>query len=391
MRIAIVAQNLVYGDGQGRINLEIARQALRAGHEVTLVSVVVDPELVRLGATWEVVKVRKWPILLRVAHFPLVANRIIDRLRAEDRIDFVIANGYTLTRPHDVNLCQFVHSAWKQTEIYKTSARNNVDRFYQSFYTNYNAYHEVRSYRAARTVVAPSWQTVNELRNLGFGDQKLQMIPNGVDCTEFSPGREDRKAMGLPEGVPMILFVGDVRTNRKGLGSLLQAMTMLPEVHLAVVGKSTGSPFIQLAHDLNVAERTHFLGFRREVPTIMRMCDLFVFPSWYDPFGLVVTEALACGLPVVTTGTCGAGELLMPACGTVVRQPPSDTAALAGAIREWIDDPFRRIKAGALCRAIAQNNGWVTMARHYLDLLAPARAAAEENQSAPPPAALLPN
>jgi glycosyltransferase involved in cell wall biosynthesis len=368
MRIAIVAQNLIYGDGQGRINLEIARQALRAGHKLVLVSVTADPELIQAGAAWEQVKVIRRPLLVRVAQFPFIANRIVDRLRDEGRVDFVIANGYTLTRAHDVNLCQFVHSAWLNTGVHSTATRGIVNRLYQSVYTRYNAKLERRSYEAARTVVAPSWQTVRELQGLGLDAARLRMIPNGVDCDEFAPGREDRAALGLPAGAPLILFVGDVRTNRKGLGSVLKALAKLPHLHLAVVGKLTGSPFVKLAGDLGVSQRTHFLGFRRDVPRIMRACDLFVFPSWYDTFGLVVTEAMACGLPVVTTAATGAGELLTPECGTVVRDP-ADVDELAAAVDQWMSDPSRRSRAVPACRAIAQSNGWAAMAGQYLELL----------------------
>ena len=291
MRIAIVAQNLVYGDGQGRINLEIARQAIFAGHQVTLVSVVVDEELIKAGATWEAVHVRRKPILFRVAHFPILANRVIDRLRSEDKIDHVIANGYTLTRAHDLNLSQFVHAAWLKSGVHGTATKGVIRRLYQEFYTRYNAFFEKKSYRAAHIVVAPSMQTFSELRKIGIRAMKIRRIPNGVNCKEFSPGPRERKELGLPEDVPMALFAGDIRTNRKGLGSVLSALAMLPTVHLAVVGKSDGSPFVEMAKQLGLESRVHFLGFRKDVPRVLRACDLFVFPSWYDPFGLVVTES----------------------------------------------------------------------------------------------------
>ena len=368
MRIAVVAQNVVYGDGQGRINLEIVRWALRAGHEVTLVSVAVDPELIDAGATWEQVHVRRKPILVRVAQFPMIANRIIDRLRKEEQIDCVIANGYTLTRKHDVNLSQFVHAAWLRSGVHNTATKGIAQRIYQQFYTRYNAFLEKKSYRAASVVVAPSMRTFSELRKIGLRAAKLRRIPNGVNCEEFSPGPTERAELGLPENVPMALFAGDIKTNRKGLGSVLQALATLPGVHLAVVGKSDGSPFIELAQQLGVGDRVHFLGFRKDVPRVLRACDLFVFPSWYDPFGLVITEALSCGVPVVTTVATGAGELLTDECGTVI-DSPADIPALAAAMSYWLLDPQRRIAAASACRAIAESNGWEQMANRYLALL----------------------
>lgn len=368
MRIAIVAQNVVYGDGQGRINLEIARWALRSGATVILVSVVVEPEILKLGARWEQVHVLRKPILARVAQFPAIANRIIDRLRANGEIDGVIANGYTLTREHDVNLSQFVHGAWLRSGVQDDSSRGVIQRIYQAFYTRYNAFHEKRSFHAAKAVVAPSKRTADELKALGIDAAKIHIVPNGVDCDEFSPGPKNRAALGLPEKVPMALFAGDIRTNRKGLGSVLRAMVDVPAMHLAVVGRLDGSPFVQLAKDLGVAERTHFLSFRKDVPNVARACDLFVFPSWYDPFGLVVTEALACGLPVVTTAATGAGELLTKESGTVV-QDPADIPAISAAMQYWLSDPARLAAAAPVCRAIALAHGWESMAYRYIELL----------------------
>ncbi len=368
MRFALVAQNVVFGDGQGRINLEIARWALHAGHEVIIVAVEVDPRILELGATWEKVVVRRKPILARVALFPARADKIIDRLRDENRIDFVVANGYTLTRPHELNLCQFVHSAWLRSGVHDTATRGLIRRIYQSLYTRYNAHHEKRSYRAARIVVAPSARTLDELRRTGVDPSKLRRIPNGVDCEEFSPGPSERNELGLPQGVSMALFAGDVRTNRKGLGSVLKALVKLPDVHLAVVGRSEGSPFIAMANELGVANRTHFLGFRKDVPRVIRSCDLFVFPSWYDPFGLVVTEALACGVPVVTTRATGASELLTADSGTVV-EDPADVEAIAASMAYWLNDASKRKESAPACRAIALANGWESMAKGYLALL----------------------
>jgi glycosyltransferase involved in cell wall biosynthesis len=387
MRIAIVAHNVIYGDGQGRINLEIAREALRAGAQIVLVSAKVDPELIGAGAVWERVRVIKRPVLLQVVQFVAAANRIVDRLRASGRMDYVIANGYTLTRPHDLNLCQFVHSAWLSSEIHNTASAGMINRVYQAVYTRYNARHERRAFRAARRVIAPSRQTADELRQLGVDSAKVCVVPNGVACSEFFPGPESRCELGLPEGVPIALFVGNVRTNRKGLGSVLQALVDLPEVHLAVVGQTSGSPFLAMAAKLGVERRTHFLGFRKDVARIMRACDLFVFPSWYDPFGLVVTEAMASGLPVITTERTGAGELLNDKCGTLVSDP-ADAGALAAALRHWLSDSTRRCEAALACRAIAESHGWVAMANRYLELLVEPPPLQSEREFGPDQASL---
>ena len=163
------------------------------------------------------------------------------------------------------------------------------------------------------------------------------MIPNGVDMDEFYPATEtvDRRSLGLPADVPIALFVGDLRTNRKGIRQTLEAMTHIHNAHLAVVGRSNRSPFVAFADKLGIASRVHFLNFRSDIPQIMRACDLFVFPTSYDPFGLVVLEAMASGLPVVTAVNAGASEI-MDARGGTILQDAGEVPAITRAMEHWL-------------------------------------------------------
>lgn len=365
MRILLIAHNVRYGDGQGRINLEIVRRALSRGYPVRIVGVEIDKAVEEQGAICERLTVRRRPILARIVQFARAADHRIDQARSQQQPPMIVANGFTLTRPHDLNLCQFVHAAWLRNRASRAT-RGIVDWAYQQLYTRYNASRERLAYAAARHIVAPSHRTAAELQDIGVPRQKIEVIPNGVDMDEFKPGPSDRPALGLPPDVPLLLFTGDLRTNRKGLRWVLAAVAKLPQVHLAVVGRADGSPFPAYAAELGITPRVHFLGFRRDVAAIMRACDLFVFPSAYEPFGMVVTEALSSGVPVVTSAATGASELLTPGCGTVLGDP-ADVDAIARAIQHWLATPGR---AAVECRQAVVNHTWACMADAYLDRLA---------------------
>jgi len=173
--------------------------------------------------------------------------------------------------------------------------------------------------------------------------------------------------LGLPEAKPLALFVGDIRTKGKNLDTVLKALVHVPEMSLAVAGALPGSPFPAMAQSLGLGERVRFLGFRRDVSRLMRACDLFVFPSRYEAGSLVILEALASGLPVITARTAGGCEVMTAGAGRIIDNP-NDVTALAAAMREFATDAGFRLQAPREARAVAERFTWTTMAQAYLQL-----------------------
>jgi glycosyltransferase involved in cell wall biosynthesis len=150
-------------------------------------------------------------------------------------------------------------------------------------------------------------------------------------------------------------------------GGVVHSLVHVPDLHLAVVGTLEGSPYPNLAEKLGLSSRVHFLDYRRDIPQIMQAVDLFVFPSRYEPFGMVVSEAMATGLPVVTANTTGAAEIVTPECGFVI--PDSeDVPALAASLRTLAENPDLRFQMGNAARAIAEQHCWRSKAKTYVDL-----------------------
>lgn len=186
-------------------------------------------------------------------------------------------------------------------------------------------------------------------------EERIEIVYNGVDLQRFHPrnaerGAALRTALGLAPDQFVVLFVGN-GFGRKGLARLLDGLPALlgerPNARLVVVGKdSTRAQFQQRAEALGVDGAVLFLGERRDVEVCYAMADLFCLPTWYDSFAFSVLEALASGVPVVTTQLAGAAELVGSAEGTVLRgaAEPED---LGLALCDWARDDRARDAASA--------------------------------------------
>lgn len=367
MKLCIVTHKVLKGDGQGRVNYEVASEAIRRGHQLTLLASDVSPDLLQSSLVrWVPISVRGLPTeLLKNLVFSQKSAVWLARHRAE--FDTVKVNGAITSAKSDVNAVHFVHSSWLKSPAHPIRQYRNHYGFYQWCYTSLNAVWEKLAFQQARQVVAVSQKVKQELLEIGVPEPKIRVILNGVDLQEFHPGSGDRHRLNLPDVVPLALFVGDIRSTRKNLDTVLHALVRVPELHLAVVGATKGSPYPELAQRLELSHRVHFLGYRRDIPDLMRGCDLFVFPSRYEACTLVLLEAMASGLPIVTAATAGGSEIVTEACGAVLADP-EDLTGLALLLQQFTNDPECRRQMGQTARTIAQAHTWSSKAQAYIDL-----------------------
>lgn len=195
--------------------------------------------------------------------------------------------------------------------------------------------HHTFSPHRTRHVIAISHRGKAEImRHYSFPADRIHVIYNGIDCNRFRRlAQSDRSH----EPTFQLLFVG-TGFERKGLAFAIRALAKLPpHVSLLIVGKGNRTPYEQLARKLAVANRIRFAGTSNDMTAIYNAADLLVHPAIYEPFGLVCAEALACGLPVVTTLVTGAAELITPGINGNIVDDPSDSAALAAAIQPFLN------------------------------------------------------
>jgi glycosyltransferase involved in cell wall biosynthesis len=268
-----------------------------------------------------------------------------------------------------VNTAHFVHSGWLGSKYYPFGLTQGIWSAYQCVYTRANSWLERWAYRRSRVITAVSQKVADEIRAIGLTPRnRVDVIYNGVDTRGFSAAQGDRAKFKLPEDAFLMLFVGDLRTPRKNLGTVLKALCHLPQhVHIAVAGYLPGSPYPEEARALGVADRVHFLGLVKEMPVLMHSVDAFVFPSRYEAMSLSLLEAMASGLPVVTARTAGGAEIITPECG-IVLDDPDDPKALAAAVAQLAGADDARRAMGVAANELATGFGWARMAAQYIAL-----------------------
>ena len=377
MRLCIITPLIGRNDGQGRVNLEIAAEAARQGHEVTVMAEQVSglPLDVRVRAitlpppSWLPTR------LLRDQLFALRTRAVLVRTRGD--YDAVIGNGFVTWARCDLNAVHFVHSSWLRSAQHPWRLRRTPRSFYAWVYSACNVALERLALRRSARIVAVSASVARDLRRNKVQPTRISVVLNGVDTAEFHPGPKQRVALGLPVDVKLALFAGDLKSPRKNLETVLRALADAPGLHLAVAGRKENTPYPALAKRLGIYDRVHFLGFRHDMPALMRSSDMFVFPSRYEACSLVLIEALASGTPVITARSAGGSELIGRQVG-VVLEHSDDAAALADTLRTLMADESRRSAMARSARVLAQAHSWKSMACIYVELLLRATADARD-------------
>ncbi len=382
-RVCIVTHVVVRGDGQGRVNYELARYLALRGHQVTLVATEVDPDLLELaGIAWIRVPVpAHLPALL---HWGLFALLVRWKLRggAVRAFDIMHLNGAIAPLFAHVNTSHFVHAGWQRAAM-RVTRKDRLGALYQRVVTGISSYSERRAYHAATQVVAVSDVVRTSLADdVGLPAARVAVIHTGVDTHEFRPHalgelRPLRETLELDDDAFLLLFVGDAKSPRKNLDLPLRALKELgPNFHLVVVGGSDGGPYAAMAAQLGVADRSHFLGARLDVARCYRDADAVICAAHYEPASLVLLEAMASALPVIATPEVGNATFLVDGENGFLLPSAADVEGTVRILNTLANDPARRRAVGECARATAVALSWERMGRQYEELYFELRSAA---------------
>ena len=135
-----------------------------------------------------------------------------------------------------------------------------------------------------------------------------------------------------------------------------------------VIGRSHIAKYGEFALKFSVLDRVIFAGFVPEIKDYYAASDIFVFPTRYEPFGLVITEAMASGLPVITSEIAGAAEIMTDGRDAILLKDPTDSSEIAEAIRTLVDDDKLRASMGANARRTAEKYSWDEVARKTMEV-----------------------
>ena len=334
MKLLIVSRPFVFHGGVERATAGFLEALVAHGHDVHLLSPRGQRPMP--GVTLHTLALPPVPRPARVLALALAARLAVRR------------GAWDAVQSHERTLSQDVYRAGEGCHRAYLAAMGPR-------YQRHTAFHrlllslERRVFTRTAEIVAISRRGAEEIAGLyGVPETRLSVIYNGVDLTRYHPdSRAQYRAGARAEaGVPMdawlVLFAGS-GFERKGLMTAVEALALLDDSHtrLLVLGKGDAGPYRASAERLGVAPRITWLGPRPDIERWYAAADALALPTRYEPFGNVHLEALASGLPVVTTTHAGGAEAVNPACGAVVA--PRDPAALTTAL-----DRLRAADAGEL-------------------------------------------
>ena len=172
----------------------------------------------------------------------------------------------------------------------------------------------------------------------------------GLDLTRFETAKKEnslREEFGLPENTKIVFSVGELNQN-KNHRVIMHAIAQInePNVHYFLAGNGPLKDELQsLATELGIAENVHFLGYRRDIPSLLKNADVYAFPSLREGLGMASIEAMATGLPIVTSNRHGINDYSEQG-KTGFKYDPHDASGFAEGIRTILADDEMRLQMG---------------------------------------------
>jgi len=200
--------------------------------------------------------------------------------------------------------------------------------------------------------------------------EDIVVIPNGVDLEEFKPDKEKRRKIretyGIADDEVVLMFSG-YEFRRKGLEYIIKVLPQVKEdVKLLVVGKDNPEPYKKLASKFGVSNKIIFTGFVPDISEYYAASDVFVFPTLYEPFGLVITEALASGLPVIVSEFAGATDIMNDGREGLLLKNPINPKEIAEKVNILVEDENLRNQMSRNARKTAEKYSWDIIAEKTL-------------------------
>ncbi len=346
MKIGLISQSCDRRTGIGRIVNALAGEFLEDGHEVVCSSQNFEGEDTRI-----IKRAIPRPTSSRALH--KIIMRLFDPFDASTEVDIIHTFG--VGRKADIVSTQSCHRAG--VDLLRN--KHLEDRLNLGLYDRVSLADEARLVTAdsTRWIVAVSELVKSQIQEYYQVDgSRIVVIPNGVDTGLFQKLRKEvdktqvRSTLHIPNGKFVLLFVGN-EFGRKGLRTVLQSLRAIndTDMYLLVVGEGDIKAYSALAAKLGIGQQVSFLGSVPSPETIYQAADVFVLPSFYEPFGIVILEAMAAGVPVIASRDCGAVGTMRNREDLLLLDDPSSAEELSKQIRTLRSDDNLRatlMKAG---------------------------------------------
>ncbi len=334
MKVAIIRRRIHPHGGVEGYGLRLIRGLKARGLEVGVLAEQYEPEE---GIKFHPVKTG--PFTLTPG--PVLFNRCCQKILEKEKFDLV--HSLERTWPQDIYRAgEGCHAEFIKTLQLKErlNPKHLLTLYTEKKTFLFSSYIMANSERVKREIMA----------HYGIPEERIVVIYTGVDTDRFNPEKASRlrkdacKKMNLNDDDLNILFVGS-GFRRKGLGFLLKALARVlkqSQFKLLVAGKGNFRPYIKLADSLGIGQRIKFLGLVKDIDPLYASVDLLVLPSIYEPFSNACLEAMACGIPVVTTRANGVSEILESGLNNLIIENPYNTEEIAHKIKIFASRDVRR-------------------------------------------------
>jgi UDP-glucose:(heptosyl)LPS alpha-1,3-glucosyltransferase len=222
-----------------------------------------------------------------------------------------------------------------------------------------------------RRVIAISDRVRADVATYFGRTEGVRRVYHGVDLETFHPRNRDRyqaeirASLNIAPSTCLALFVGYLP---KGAAVAIKAAARVPGVHLVLVSGSDARADQAVAEAEGVADRVTFVPFTRSIERFFAAADVLVFPTIWDAYGMVISEAMASGLPIITSKSAGAAELITHGQDGWLTDDPWDVAAVTAGLQELAADGVRRQAIGAAARKTIEAYSWDVAAQRTMDV-----------------------
>ncbi|MEO0964987.1 MAG: glycosyltransferase family 4 protein [Planctomycetota bacterium] len=331
--------------GVERILVEVAHDLVAHDHEVHLFGHDFDADTLPEGAVVHAIAGNDPLGLMRTLRFADRSRAAIDATGlAFDRV----ATCGVLAPAGSVIWAQSVHAAWLEIGRRDGSLKDRLMRrlnpFHPAILRRERAVFGGRQY--AHVVALTDRVKVDLMRFYGVPADDITVIPNGFAPGEFNPSNRAekrdamRRSLGITDDERAVVFVAN-EAKRKGLIPLMKAIAQINDARLKLlaVGRLDAVSLSKTADELGLAGRVTFTGPSPTVADYYAAADAFALPTIYEAWGLVIVEAMACGVPALTSRLAGAAAAVQPEVNGDLLDDPADIDEIADKLGGLLDRP----------------------------------------------------
>ena len=382
MKIAFIAYDVNYQGGPAKVTAALVER-LCEDHQVSVFSHTIE------GIDLSKIKHHKVPAIIRpnflsYISFLVSSTVILAVLSLFRKRDFDIIHGYVCAFSTDVITFHFCEKEGLRLEeaniieVPHKSASQKLKALDHKIYRRLAAFVEGLTFghNSPKACIVVSQSMKREFaRHYGDAAKNIIVIPNGVDTLRFHPTNrllyrgQIRQEHGVSRSDPLLMFAGG-DWERKGVRHIIEALSLVqrPDVKLFICGSGDEKFYGQLAELKRVRDRIIFVPHSSNLWEYYAASDIFVLPTIYEPFGLVIVEAMASGLPVITSRVAGAADLIIDGVNGLLLRAPSDVNGLAARIELLLSDAGLRNAMGERARETAEKFSWDQVAQKTLEI-----------------------